>query len=394
MNLRAKIGAGLLWGLWAPAAAGGGMALALLQALAGLLLAPWGAIRTAIRGNALWLAPIALFFTWAAISQTWSLFPSTIQTLKSGAGVLAVLGLCAGLRAAPGPAARRFIWLAVFATALLAAMEIFEAVCGMAINRLFQPDAIDWVLARNPGKGAAVLMLTAPAAALWLAFGPGANAMRRIAAGGLVAACAFVSLQFGMDANRIACAMAFGFAAAAAAAPKSTLRAVPLLFATALLASPFLYAGLTDRLAGVVMDQSWMHRIIIWGDITEAIAQKPLFGWGMDATRRISTALGPGVEIPLHAHATSLQIWLELGFVGAAVAAAGIALGGWRLADALSGSRLQAACAAALLGAAGTSWTLSFSLWQEWYLGAFGAAAGLVAAITNATAAEKADLNR
>ncbi|MFZ4069328.1 MAG: O-antigen ligase family protein [Caulobacterales bacterium] len=394
MNLRAKIGAGLLWGLWAPAAVGGGMALAPLQALAALLLAPWGAIRTAVRGHALWLAPIALFFAWAAISQTWSLFPTTMQTVKSAAGALAVLGLCAGLRAAPGPTARGFIWLAVFATALTAAMEIVEAVAGMAINRLFQPDAIDWVLARNPGKGAAVLMLTAPAAAIWLAFGPGANHARRIAAVTLAAACAFVSLQFGMDANRVACAIAFGLAAVAAAAPQTTLRALTAGIAAMLLGAPLIYAGLADRLTGVVMNQSWMHRIDIWGHVTDGIAQKPLFGWGMDATRRISAALSSGIEIPLHAHASSLQIWLELGAVGAVLGAAGIAFGGWRLAASLSRNRLHAACAAALLGAAWTSWTLSFSLWQEWYLGAFGAAAGLVTAITNAKAAPKAELNR
>jgi hypothetical protein len=115
MTLRGKIAAGLTWGLWPIAAVGGGMALAVMHALAALLFAPYGKIGAGLRANAAWLAPFGLFVVWAGLSQFWSLYPDTPQTLKFAAGLLSFFGLCAGLRQAPAHLARAFLWAALAA---------------------------------------------------------------------------------------------------------------------------------------------------------------------------------------------------------------------------------------------------------------------------------------
>lgn len=70
-------------------------------------------------------------------------------------------------------------------------------------------------------------------------------------------------------------------------------------------------------------------RIFIWQSAARFIAESPLLGKGLDSSRSLSNAsekvsiLGEGVHyrkiepIPLHPHNAALQVWLELGLVGA-----------------------------------------------------------------------------
>lgn len=390
MNLRGKIATGLVWGLWAPAAVGGGMAFAALHALAALLLAPWGRITAGVRANWDWLAPFGLFAVWAGVTQLWSLNPTTDQSLQLAAGLLAFVGLCAGLRHAPPHIVRGFLWAAVAAVAVAAAASLVEGFADMPINRYFQPGVVAQTLERNPGKGVAVLMVTGPAVILWLAFGAGAGPARRIGGAVLAVALVIASTKFGMDANMVALAAGVAGAAAAAIAPRWAVTAIGLWAGFYLIAAPLIYGGIIQVLRPVELPLSWAMRLDIWGNINGAIAQKPLFGWGMDATRDLGRTLGEGVLIPLHAHSSSLQVWVELGLVGATILAGALAYGGWRLGRALAPDRFSAVVCAAMLATAWTSWQLSFSLWQEWYVGAVGIAAAVVAAITNQQDAKKA----
>jgi O-antigen ligase len=108
----------------------------------------------------------------------------------------------------------------------------------------------------------------------------------------------------------------------------------------------------------------------IWTFTTGQLTHRPWLGLGLDASRTF-----PGI-ISLHPHDAALQLWFELGLVGALLAAGFWGLIFWRLAKP-GQNRLFAAtaCAAAfvylVIGA------LSFSVWQEWWicLGAFGMAA-------------------
>jgi O-antigen ligase len=128
--------------------------------------------------------------------------------------------------------------------------------------------------------------------------------------------------------------------------------------------------GWYDRLAADV-SLSWSQRMGYWRHAQDWIGDHPLRGWGLDASRMFA----PGIR--LHPHDAALQIWLELGLIGA-VAAAVL----WvAILAGLSRPRPDAAvaagagCAMAYL----TFNAVSFGVWQEWYL-ALGALACAVCA--------------
>ena len=70
---------------------------------------------------------------------------------------------------------------------------------------------------------------------------------------------------------------------------------------------PLMQAG-----SGIVK-ASWFARAGIWRFVSGEVLSHPLIGWGMDASR-----MWPNL-IPLHPHNAALQVWLELGAVGAAI---------------------------------------------------------------------------
>jgi len=124
---------------------------------------------------------------------------------------------------------------------------------------------------------------------------------------------------------------------------------------------------------------SALHRLYIWQFAAGRIAEKPLQGWGMDGARTIPGGNQPlptgGVALGLHPHNGPLQIWLELGLPGALLAAATL----W-LAFATAGrlpNRLDRAAACAMLVAALTVASLSFGIWQSWWVATMGLFAAL-----------------
>lgn len=125
---------------------------------------------------------------------------------------------------------------------------------------------------------------------------------------------------------------------------------------------------------------SWDHRLNIWAFAAEQILVHPMRGWGIDASRTF------GLAIPLHTHNAPLQIWLELGAFGAAMAAAFFA---WILYGVLAWierDRRDGAMAAAALVSYLVIGALSFGVWQEWWL-ALGALAAIACAVAQKTGA-------
>jgi O-antigen ligase len=118
------------------------------------------------------------------------------------------------------------------------------------------------------------------------------------------------------------------------------------------------------------------HRLVIWNWAADRIRERPILGWGMDASRAIPGGetevedymdLRPfgidlaGQVMPLHPHDAILQLWLELGMVGALLAAA-LAVWIWLQAG------LAGAYPLALAAAAMPPLLLSFGIWQSWWL--------------------------
>lgn len=132
-------------------------------------------------------------------------------------------------------------------------------------------------------------------------------------------------------------------------------------------------------------DGSVWHRAEIWAFVADRIAEHPVLGWGLNASRAIpggKDLIQPGIEkLPLHPHNAILQLWLELGAVGASIGAA-VAILVIRAATSAAAdtdSRIgMAAAASAALTVAGTA----YGLWQGWWM----ATLWLIAALARATA--------
>lgn len=173
-------------------------------------------------------------------------------------------------------------------------------------------------------------------------------------------------------------------------------RRMPAIFgvglAIVILVAPFVvyFAHGVPALAGFwTLPNSDGHRLRIWSHAVGLIAQKPWLGWGMDAARSLGTeghGMGPAADLmPLHPHNGVLQIWLELGFVGAALAA-WFAFALCRAIAKGMPAPLDRATAFAMLASALVVLGVSYGIWQWWWQSTLWLTATLMAGLPRADA--------
>ena len=145
---------------------------------------------------------------------------------------------------------------------------------------------------------------------------------------------------------------------------------------------------------------SGIHRLLIWRFAADHVAQRPILGWGMDASRAIPGGkdnlndLLPNLHypssieaLPLHPHNAALQWQLELGVLGLGlglgIVASAIYCIGWRakLTPHARASALALTTGALVVG------LLSFGVWQSWWLSTLWLVASLYVALGNEGAA-------
>jgi O-antigen ligase len=192
------------------------------------------------------------------------------------------------------------------------------------------------------------------------------------------------------DSAKVAALAGVAVAAAAVLAPRLAPRLLGAVLAAGLLLAPtLLEPGIPRGPSAEALPPSAVHRLMIWDFTLTRIAERPLLGWGMEASRAIpgggsrpeASDLdrlglrdpwlrgyfgGPLVQrLPLHPHNGALQIRLELGLPGALLAAAlALALG-------LAAARAPSPPAAAgAMAAAAVTGLLSFGTWQAWWVAA------------------------
>ena len=128
--------------------------------------------------------------------------------------------------------------------------------------------------------------------------------------------------------------------------------------------------------------QTWEARLDIWTYSAARVLEHPGLGWGLDASRLI------GGPVSLHTHNAALQVWLELGAVGAALFALI-----WVVVFEAIGKAAPAdrAGAAACAGAAGATChrRASFGVWQEWWLALAAVTAAVCSALLQVRARER-----
>ena len=140
------------------------------------------------------------------------------------------------------------------------------------------------------------------------------------------------------------------------------------------------------------------HRYIIWTSAVDHIVEKPILGSGLDSTRALYSnkdMIRYDVEIkstgkkqyflaepiPLHPHNAILQIWLELGAAGAALLAFFLACSLHYIGKSTQ-NIWESALIIGLFFTGLTISSLSYGVWQSWWLGSLVIASSLMAAVT------------
>lgn len=351
-------------------AAGGGLALSPLLALAGIITFPgpsgW---RRALRPGAA-IGVSLLFLIWLGVTQLWApgdaeqLWLVWAGCLFYGAFALACMDL-------PEPF-RRWPRIAVLAAIIgLAALLLFEAATHALLTRMVKDlaDANPAVL-RNVGRGASVYVILA---------GPGvALALTRSRIGPWLATFIALSaipiaLSFGMAANLVALIAAAAAFLLATRWPRSTLFGVVLVTAMWIIFAPLAITaiGPLGPEARADLAFSWEWRWETWTYARELIVQRPFLGWGMDSARTFNDTVqmrGFTVDrMPLHPHSAALQLWLELGMIGAMLGAAALVSVIHSASSRMNMPRPQGAAAASALAAMTVLSFVSYGVWQEWW---------------------------
>jgi O-antigen ligase len=316
---------------------------------------------------------------WAAAATTWS--PSHPKDASHSVILELALGLplfwsaiCGARRADPRLNALALTIMA-FGLALFGAELIAETFTDAGVyrwlhERYYQPIRID--LARtNVAHSTFVL------AVLWPAVLVG-GLRRRWEVGLLAVAVAGTILAahaFGADAPVLALPLASSAMLAVWLWPKLGPRLIaPLVAAVGFVMPGIVWAVRATGHYGQLeqdVQLSWSARMVLWSRTTDWIFQRPVVGWGLDASRAMKGLL-------LHPHNGALQVWLELGLPGAVAAACFWGLGLIRLSREepdLEMTGVMGSTVAFLLFA----W-INYGLWQQWWL-ALGALIPVMAAM-------------
>lgn len=363
----------------------GPLGFAPLLVLMGLLLLPATRVTEEDRPA---LVVLLGLLVWVAASTSWSPYHPKSAGQNTALKLAIALPLCwaavcGARRASPGLRAlalRVLAWgLALFGLVLLA-----EAATGAVIYRtlhqqFYQPIRIDLAW-KNVAQSSFVLALLWPVVTL----GGGLRRWERWLAVPMVLGAGVSAKVFAADAPVLSLPLVAVVALAVRRWPRVAPRVMAALTAVLFLVMPLaVWAIRASGDYGLIqhdIPESWSLRMGYWSHAIDWIRLRPLQGWGLDASRMF----GPGIV--LHPHNDELQVWLELGAVGAVAAAAFWWLSLSRLSRP-AGDRsmmgVAGSCVVYLLFA-----SLNFGAWQEWWV-ALGAFIPVLAALAASPAAAR-----
>jgi len=356
------------------------LAFAPLLALVGILCLP--AVRI---GDADRPAAILLFagLIWAAASSTWSPY----QAIKPGNSTILKLAFelplywsaVAGARRADPALRARAAEILAWGCAAFGLVLLSEAVSRgalyKALHALYQPIRPD-LAQSNVGHATQVL------GPLWPLAACGAPArLRPWLALAMFLGLGAAGLAFGYDATVVSLVLTPIVFIVIWRWPRVGPRAMAAVAVALFLGAPALVWAARhffdyEALRRAVPTTDAM-RMGYWSHAIDWIRLRPVRGWGLEASR----VFGPGIV--MHPHNNPLQIWMELGAVGAITAAAfwGVILGRLaRPAPSLAAAATAASVAAYLL------FGVNFGVWEEWWV-ALGALIAVMA-VLNAPAPE------
>jgi O-antigen ligase len=345
-----------------------------LLALVGLLALPGLRLTRAAAPPLLILVGLAL---WAAVSTTWSPMAIDVSKLKGYGDIetltalklflqLATYGAAVvALRGLSEAGARRAATVLAYGTAALAVVAALDSLTGAAIYQKLHA-----LTGEGIRPDLAMVKVSLSTYVLALLFWPAALILSRLSRSGLVWVAAAGMIVTSVICSSDACLVAVAAGGVVWLLVYAFGRTAAKVL-VGLVAAPFVLAPLAVLVGVETGSIAWLHKLVpaswdsrlnIWTFAADHVQNHPFRGWGLDASR----TFGPG--IPLHTHNAQLQLWLELGAIGAALAGVffcWLAYGVVRLSER---SRTEAAMAAAALVSYLVIGGLSFGVWQEWWL--------------------------
>jgi len=268
---------------------------------------------------------------------------------------------------------RRALWVLAVSVAITSAILFVEGIVGgMIYEQLSELVHQRWppdIAMRNAARGCygAVVLFWPMAAVLW---------RRGLGPGAILIALALVAsaLLLGVDAPAAAMVLATAAFLAVRQFGRLGVWVCLVLMVIYFAFAPLVFlrfGGVSDSLPSDVGKISWHIRLDVWRFTAKEVVGHPFIGWGLDSSRAWPD------HIPMHPHDAALQLWLETGAVGVALAALFWAWLFVRIDTIVSDDRPAAAVMAATAAAYLTIGAISFGVWQEWWLalGAFALAA-------------------
>lgn len=336
------------------------ISFAAVVGLAGLLCAPAFRIRPAE-------APLAIVMllglAWAALSTFWSPHRPALEdsvVLKLVLQLPLYWSAWCGARRAAAPLRNLALRVLAWGLAAYGLLLLVETVTGAGVYRALREAIGDPIRPdlgrRNVAQGSFVLALLWPVAAVG-GYRAGAPA---VLAAPMALGTALLANRFLSDAPVIAVGLALLAGALVWVWPRIAPRVMGVAAAVGVLVMPAVFLFLAGFGVSLSLPLSWSERMGYWMYATGRIGEHPWRGWGLDSSRAFSP------YIQLHPHNGPLQLWLELGLLGA-VSAALI----WIFAFRRLARDQRSLVAAATAGSAAVYLffgAISFGVWQEWWL--------------------------
>ena len=278
---------------------------------------------------------------------------------------------------------RKWLGYGFFLSAIVFSFDILS---GFAITKFVDPVAAPENIDANISHGVSVLLVVIwPALMMVLhdtkAKGTFGDSMV-IAAGVLLT---FAVFRFSNFASIIAILFSALAVLCALKWPKGIINALFTILTLSLICAPLLgfIASKFSETQKAALPFSWEWRVETWGFIWQEILERPLIGHGFGALRGYNdTFSARGFDglslIPTHAHNAGLHLWVEGGAIGIVISA--IAL--WFIRRAiLSANWLTPQRAYAIAGGIAAIIVyanLSYSVWQDWWIGTIALFAAMI----------------
>jgi O-antigen ligase len=311
---------------------------------------------------------LGCMLVWGTASAFWSVDPLRSLVIAARLTGLFAVGLALTDAAGCVRAPHRLTFLLLTGLALGVAMAAIDLVTHGALGAPFTERAYQPAALNRASVSFAILLL--PASAVLICRGRAVFALimattTATTIGALAGTAAKTALIAGLAIGLLLYLSPVRVARIAAVVSAVIIITAPLTFAR------FAQLPLLTETADDVK-LSAGHRLLIWSFAGDRIAERPLAGWGLDASRAIpggKDPIRPGQTwMPLHPHNTPLQLWLELGVPGAVLFALVVALSWCALAPVVW-PRLFASAAGGSLMAALVASFASYGIWEEWWLG-------------------------